>query len=159
MYKIIVLLIFCSFLQASELTKPQLEKLNSSVVIEHNNTFIIEEYSKILFTKPVLFSQQDVSEVIIRTLATMKKNTIHKEQFIAISSAISNQLIQSVFFTPQYFQSIKGSEQLAVKPLQIPNLQIELLFRNDGIDTKLYSKSNRIERFVSYSEIFKSRMR
>jgi len=89
----------------------------------------------------------------------MKKNTIHKEQFIAMSSAISNQLIQSVFFTPQYFQSIKGGEQLAVKPLQVPDLQIELLFKKDGIDTKLYSKSNKIERFVSYAEIFKSRMR
>ncbi len=39
MYKVIVLLIFYNFLQASELTKPQLEKLNSFVVIEHNNTF------------------------------------------------------------------------------------------------------------------------
>ncbi len=46
------------------------------------------------FTKSVLFDNKKVDEIIIKTKATMKKNAIHKEQFIAMSSIVSSHLCQ-----------------------------------------------------------------
>jgi hypothetical protein len=145
-------------LQAN-ITKEQQQKLNRAVVTEKNDILVIEEYNKVIFTEPVLFAKKEVSEIYIKTYATMKKGTIHKEQFIAISSAISDQMIQSVLFSPQYFEKMKSSEMLVSKPMQTADLNVEIEVTKEGLKTKLYSKDQTMEHFVPFDEMFLSKMR
>ena len=160
MIKVSVLMLIALLvnLQAN-ITKEQQQKLNTAVVTENNNTLIIEEYNRVIFTEPVLFAKKEVSEIYIKTYATMKKDTIHKEQFISMSSAISDQMVQSVLFSPQYFEKMKSSEILVSKPMQTIDLNIEIEVIKEGLKTKLYSKDQTMEHFVPFDEMFLSKMR
>ncbi len=159
MKKIVLFLAICIFVEASVLSKEQTKKLNTPVVLDKNGTLTIEEYSKVTFTKPVLFDNKKVDEIIIKTKATMKKDTIHKEQFIAMSSTVSSQMTQSILFSPEYFENLKTSELLVSKPMQNPDLNVEILFTDKGLDTKLYSTNRKLEHFISYSDMFLSKIK
>ncbi len=159
MRKSIFLIILITLTLSADLTKQQLQKLNSPVVKDQNGTLVIEEYNKVTFTKPVLFDNKKLDKIIIKTKATMKKGTIHKEQFIAISSSISDQMIQSVLFSPEYFDKLKTSELLVSKPMQNPNLNVEIVFLDKGIDTKLFNRYKKIEHFIPYNELFLTKMK
>jgi len=99
---ILIALIMLTTLNAESLTEAQKTKLNTPIVKEQNKTLMIEEYNRVTFTEPILFEQQKVTELIIKTYATMPIETIHKEQFVAMSSSLSDQMTQSVLFTPQF---------------------------------------------------------
>ncbi len=150
---IAILLMLEILIQASTLSKEQLKKLNTSVVISKNNNYIIEEYNSVTFKKPVLFGGENIDKIIMKTYSKMEKDIIHKDQFIAISSTASDQLMQSIIFLPEYHQYIDTMELLINKPISV-NLTIELNFVKEGIKTKIFSKDRNIERFVPISDIF-----
>ena len=106
--KLLMILTLALNLQANSLTKQQQNKLNNPIIKVQNDTFIIEEYNSINFDKKIFFDGQSLDKVIVKTYTTMKKDTINKEQFIAISSTMSDQIMQSIFMNPQYFESIKS---------------------------------------------------
>ncbi len=155
---ILIMIALLVNLQAS-ITKEQQQKLNTAVVTEKNDTLTIEEYNKVTFTEPVLFAKKEVSEIYIKTYATMQKGTIHKEQFIAISSSVSDQMMQSVLFSPQYFEKMKNMELLTSKPIQKVDLNIEIKVTKEGLKTKLYSKDQTMKHFVPFDEMFLTKMR
>ncbi len=159
MQKIVLFLILSMLVQASNLSKEQLKKLNTPIIIDKNNTLVIEEYTKVTFTKPVWFGNKEVSDIIIKTEASMKTNTIHKEQFIAISSNTSVQMAQAVLLSPEYFDKLKTSELLVSKPMQNPDLNIVIVFSDKGLKTKLFSANKKLEHFIPYSEMFLSKIK
>jgi hypothetical protein len=155
----LILMIFVSLnLSANSLTKQQIDKLNNSVVKVQNNTFIIEEYNRINFSKNISFEGKNTDKIIIKTEASMKRDIINKEQFIAISSSISDSIMQSIFMNPQYFNDMKSIELLTTKPNKT-NLTIKLEFTKKGLNTTVSSSNNKQNRFVSYPEIFTQRLK
>jgi hypothetical protein len=145
-------------LQANSLTKQQQTKLSSSIVKVSNNIFTIEEYSSINFTKKIFFDGQSLDKVIVKTYAIMQKSIINKEQFIAISSTLSEQIMQSIFMNPQYFESIQSIDLLVTKPKNI-NLTIKINFKKDGLNTTITNDKREEKRFVSYDELFHQRLK
>jgi hypothetical protein len=145
-------------LLANSLTKQQQTKLNSSIVKVSNNIFTIEEYNSINFIKKIFFDGQNLDKVIVKTYATMQKGIINKEQFIAISSTLSDQIMQSIFMNPQYFESMQSIDLLVNKPKNI-NLTIKIDFKKDGLDTIVTNGKREQKRFVSYDELFHQRLK
>ena len=154
----ILFLTFVLFVsQANALTKEQYNKLNTPIVKVVGDEYHIEEYNAINFTKDVLFDGQSTKRVIVKTKATMKKDAINKEQFIAIGSTVSDQIIQAIFMSPQYFPNIKSIELLTEKPDKI-NLTIKMVFKKDGIDTIIKNDKREDKRFVPYDQMFHQRL-
>lgn len=145
-------------LQANSLTKLQLEKLKNPIVKAEDGVLKIEEYNSINFSKKIFFDGKNTGKVIVKTESFMKKNTINKEQFIAISSSISDSIMQSIFMNPQYFNDMKSIELLTTKPIS-SNLTIKLEFTKKGLNTTVSSSNNKQNRFVPYTEIFKQRLK
>ncbi len=145
-------------LQANSLTNQQLEKLNNPVVKVKNSTFYIKEYNSINFTKEILFDERSLDKVIIKTEAMMQKDIIHKEQFLAISSTFSEQIMQSIFMNPQYLNEIKSIELLVNKPMK-SDLIIKMEFVKDGLNTIVTNGQREQKRFVPYGEMFHQRLR
>jgi hypothetical protein len=145
-------------LQANSLTKQQHTKLSSSIVKVSNNIFTIEEYNSINFTKKIFFDGQSIDKVIVKTKATMQKDIIHKEQFIAISSTLSEQIMQSIFMNPQYFETIQSIDLLVNNPKNI-NLTININFKKDGLDTTVTNGKLEQKRFISYDQLFHQRLK
>jgi len=156
--KLILMILISLNLQANSLTKEQMAKLNTPIVQIKNSVLKIEEYNSINFSKNIFFDGKNLDKIIVKTEAFMKKSIINKEQFIAISSTLSNQIIQSIFMNPQYFNDIKSIELLTTKPNNI-NLTIKLKFTKDGLNTTVSSSNNKQNRFVPYTEIFKQRLK
>jgi hypothetical protein len=88
----------------------------------------------------------------------MKKDTINKEQFIAISSTMSDQIMQSIFMNPQYFANMKSIDLLTTKPTKI-NLTIKIDFTKEGLNTIVTNGKREQKRFVSYDEMFHQRLK
>jgi hypothetical protein len=156
---ILIALIMLTTLNAESLTEAQKTKLNTPIVKEQNKTLMIEEYNRVTFTEPILFEQQKVTELIIKTYATMPIETIHKEQFVAMSSSLSDQMTQSVLFTPQFAPYLKSSELLVSKPTKSEDLTIELIFNVDGINGKIYSKTKNVTNCISYEDMFQMNLK
>ena len=151
---VLIALLILTTINAEKLTTVQKDKLNSSLVKNQDNNLVIEEYNIVNFSTPVLFEQSKINQLIIKTYATMPKNTIHKEQFIAFCSTLSDQMIQSIIFAPHFSPYLLSSTLLTSKPKKSVQLTIELLFTLDGIDSKIYSKNQNIASFIPYSDIF-----
>jgi hypothetical protein len=145
-------------LQANSLTKQQLNKLNNPIIKVQNDTLIIEEYNSINFSKKIFFDGENLDKVIVKTYATMQKGIINKEQFIAISSTLSDQIMQSIFMNPQYFESMQSIDLLVNKPKNI-NLTIKINFKKDGLNTTITNDKREEKRFVSYDELFHQRLK
>jgi len=156
--KLILMIIISLNLQANSLTKQQLEKLNNPVVKVENGVLKIEEYNSINFTKKIFFDGQSLDKVIVKTKATMKKDLVHKEQFIAISSTLSDQIMQSIFMNPQYFNDMKSIDLLVDKP-KSSNLTIKIVFEKSGLNTIITNGQREQKRFVPYSEMFHQRLK
>lgn len=122
-----------------------------------NNTFIIQEYNNINFTKKIFFNGENLDQIVVETKAIMKKGIIHKEQFIAISSTISDQIIQSIFMNPQYYNDIKSIELLTSKPLKV-NLTLYLEFKKNGLNTTVINGQREEKQFMPYNELFHQRL-
>lgn len=149
-----MLLSFAVSLNANELTKEQKEKLNSPIVKVKTNEYVIEEYNYINFIEKVKFGKFESDKIIIKILSTMNKNIINKENFIAYSASISDQMINSIFLTPEYANKIKSSGMPIKKP-EKANLHIKLNFTQKGIEASLGSEHMvYMANFVSYSQIF-----
>lgn len=154
----LILMIFISLnLSANSLTKQQLDKLNNPVIKVQGDTFIIEEYNSINFSKKIFFDGQSLNKVIVKTQAFMKKDFIHKEQFLAISSTLSDQIMQSIFMNPQYFNDMRSVELLLDKPKSV-NLTLKISFEKDGLNTIVTNGQREQKRFVPYSDIFHQRL-
>ncbi len=161
MKKILKILIFLTFalnLQANNLTKLQSKKLTSPLVKNESGMFVIKEYNQINFDKSIFFDGQNLKKIIIKTKATMKKGTIHKEHFIAISSTLSDQIMQSIFMNPLYFPHIKSIDLLTKTPSKV-NLTIKINFKKDGLDTVVTNGKSEQKRFISYDEMFHQRLK
>lgn len=146
--KLLMILILSLNLQANSLTKEQQIKLNNPIVKVQNNTLTIKEYNSINFTKKIFFDGKNLDKVIVKTEAAMQKNTINKEQFIAISSSVSDGIMQSIFMNPQYFNDIQSIDLLTSKPTKA-NLTIKINFKKDGLDTIVTNGTREQKRFIS----------
>jgi hypothetical protein len=144
--------------QANSLTKQQRTKLSSSIIKVSNNIFIIEEYNSINFTKKIFFDGQSLDKIIVKTKAIMQKNIINKEQFVAISSTLADQIMQSIFMNQQYLESMQSIDLLVNKPKNV-NLTIKINFKKDGLDTTVTNGKLEQKRFVSYDELFHQRLK
>jgi len=156
--KLLMILTLALNLQANSLTKQQQNKLNNPIIKVQNDTFIIEEYNSINFDKKIFFDGQSLDKVIVKTYTTMKKDTINKEQFIAISSTMSDQIMQSIFMNPQYFESIKSIDLLTIKPTKV-NLIIKIDFTKEGLNTIVTNGQREQKRFIPYGEMFHQRLK
>ena len=156
--KLVLMILLSLNLYGQSLTKQQLSKLNNSVVKVKNDTLIIEEYNSINFSKKIFFDGKNLDKVIVKNYMTMKKGFIHKEQFIAISSSVSDSIIQSIFMNPQYFNEMQSVELLINKPMQV-NLTIKIEFLKDGLNTIITNGLREEKRFVPYTEIFLQRFK
>ena len=158
--KIKRLILFIMFLNAFVygLTQPQKVKLQNNVVSLRNNVYKIEEYNKLNFDKDVMFAQKSVKSIIVKTEAIMQKGIINKEQFIAISSTFSDQLMQSIFMNPVYFNNLKSIDWLVKKPKKA-DLVIKLVFEKNGIRVMMKSNNREEKEFVPYDELFHQRMK
>ncbi len=155
--KILLLVVIILSTHANALTKAEHEKLNSPVVKEKGDEYHIEEYNAINFTKNVLFDGQSLKRVIVKTEASMKKGVIHKEQFLAISSSASDQIMQAVFMNPEYFPNIKSIELLIKKPQKV-NLAIQMVFKKEGIESVVKNSTREEKKFVPYDDMFHKRL-
>ncbi len=155
---LLIILTLSLNIQANTLTKAQQEKLNSPIVKIQNGIYFIEEYNRINFDKNIFFDGQSLNKVTIKTYATMKKDTIHKEQFIAISSTLSDQIIQNIFMNPQYFPNIKSIDMLTNKP-NTTNLTIKIEFKKDELITIITNGKREEKRVISYDEMFHQRLK
>ncbi|KIM09630.1 MAG: hypothetical protein KU38_08800 [Sulfurovum sp. FS08-3] len=156
---ILVALMMLTTLNSENLTQVQIGKINTPVVKMQNNSLIIEEYNKVSFTEAILFEGQKVTEIIIKTYAKMPINTIHKEQFIAISSTMSDQMGQSVLFSPQFATYLKSTELLTEKPNKNEDITLELIFDKKGIKGRVYSKTKNITHVIPYSKMFNIKLK
>ncbi len=48
---------------------------------------------------------------------------------------------------------------LVEKPIQTPDLNIEIFFEKNGLKTKLFSKNRTMDNFISYEQLFLSRIK
>jgi len=133
-------------------------KLNNSVVKVENGVLKIEEYNSINFSKKIFFDGESLNKVIVKTKATMKKGLINKEQFIDISSTLSDQIMQSIFMNPQYFNDMQSIDLLVNKPIK-SNLIIKIEFEKNGLNTIITNRKREQKKFVSYSEMFHQRLK
>jgi len=155
--KLVLMILISLNLYAQVLTAEQEKKLNSSVVKVVDNLFFIEEYNKISFIGKIFFDGQNTDKIIIKTEAKMKDEIVHKEQFLAITSTISDQIMQSIFMNPQYFNQMKSIELLTNQPNDT-NLTIVLDFTEKGIDSTVINSQNKQNRFIPYSDLFYQKM-
>lgn len=140
-------------LSADELTKEQLNKLNSPMVKEQDNKFFIENYNFINFKDKVSFGGKAIDKIIIKTKSTMKKNILNKEIFTALSSSASDQIINTIFLSPLYINKIKSHGLLLVKPTLF-DLNIELTFIEKGFHITIDDGVQKQTNFIFYNQIF-----
>jgi len=156
--KLILMILISLTLQANSLTKLQLEKLKNPIVKVKNDVLKIEEYNSINFSKKIFFDGESLNKVIVKTKATMKKDILNKEQFIAISSTLSDQIMQSIFMNPQYFNDMQSIDLLVNKPIK-SNLIIRIEFEKNGLNTVITNGKREQKRFIFYSEMFHQRLK
>jgi hypothetical protein len=155
--KLILMILLSLNLYGQNLTKQQLDKLHSPVVKTLGSSFIIEEFNQINFNQKVFFDGQNTNTIFVKTYATLNSDRIHKEQFIALSSSLSDSIMQSIFMNPQYFNYMSSMELLTSKPKNV-NLTIELRFTKDGINTSIQSTQHKQNKFIPYTELFFQKM-
>jgi len=155
--KFILMILVSLNLYGQNLTKQQLDKLNSSVVKTIGSSSIIEEFNQINFNQKIFFDGKNIDTIFVKTYTILNSNIIHKEQFIALSSSLSSSIIQSIFMNPQYFNTMKSMEVLTTKPKTV-NLTINIDFKNDGINTSIQSSQHKQNDFIPYSELFFQKM-
>ena len=156
---VLVALLILTTLNAETLTTTQKDKLNSSLVKNKDNNLIIEEYTIVNFSTPILFEQSNINKLIIKTYSKVPKNTINKDRFIAFSSTLSDQMIQSIVSSSQFAPYLVSSDFFTSKPKESIHLTIELFFTSDGIDSKIYSKNKNIANFIPYSDMFHMKLK
>lgn len=160
-YLSLLLVFLISFVYSTDLNDIQKTKLKSNVVFEKDGSYQIQEYNKVNFGKKVLFDGKSIDTIYVATIAKLAKanENISKENFIAISSTISDQMIQSVFFNPQYLEHLVSVELLTSKPNQPINLEVVIDFVDNGLKTAIVSSKNKQEVFIPYGELFIQRLR
>lgn len=156
--KFLIFVFMLSNLEGNSLKEEQSIKLNSPVVNLIDHSFNIKEFNQINFFDDIEFNRVKLKKLIIKTEATMKKDTIHKEQFIAITSTLSDQIIQSIFINPQYVNDMESIELLTYKPDSV-NLTISMDFTKEGINTLISDGKMKQKRFIRYSDMFKYKVR
>jgi hypothetical protein len=142
----------------NNLTQEELQKLHTPIVQVQGDNFNIEEYNAINFTDKIFFDGKSLNRVVVQTKATMKKGVINKEQFIAISASLSDQIMQSIFMSPQYIQSLKSVDWMTQKPKTV-NLMIQINFMENGLDVVITNSKRTEKRMISYKELFHQRLR
>jgi len=155
-WELIIFLVLSS--QASNLTPDQFLKLKNPVAKDLGKISLVEEYNRIIFDNTILFDGKKIQSMVIKTEARMPKGLINKEQFIAISSTLSDQIIKSIFMAPQYFLHLKSIELLTQKPNKA-DLIININFRKDGLNILVTGSHSEQRRFISYHEIFFQRLK
>ena len=146
-------------LYSNSLSQKELQKLKSPIVTLQNNKFIIREYNSLTFDKNVLFGSKNTKKIFVETIAIMSKdNFVHKEQFIAISSSLSDQIMQSIFMNPLYFTNLKSVDLLTDKPKEI-DLTIKIIVQENGIKTIAKSAKREEKNFISFKELFHQKIK
>ncbi len=143
---------------ASNLTPDQLLKLKNPIVKDLGKISLIEEYNRIIFDNTIIFDGKNIQSIVIKTDARMPKGLINKEQFIAISSTLSDQIIKSLFMAPQYFLYLKSIELLTPQPNKV-DLTINIYFQIDGLHVLVTGMHSEQRRFIPYNEIFFQRLK
>jgi len=156
---IVICIAFISLLNASSLSEAQKLKLNSNIIKETKDGYKIEEYNRLNFDKKILFDGVSTDKVVVSTVSTMTHNIINKEWFIAMSSTLSDQMIQSIFMNPQYFDNLSSTELLSIKPQEQITLQILLEFKVDGVMVVTKGAKGKQENFLLYNDIFYQRLK
>jgi len=157
-FKLIVTLLLAVNIWGNNLTQEELQKLHTPIVQVQGDNFNIEEYNAINFTDKIFFDGKSLNRVVVQTKATMKKGVINKEQFIAISASLSDQIMQSIFMSPQYIQSLKSVDWMTQKPKTV-NLMIQINFMENGLDVVITNSKRTEKRMISYKELFHQRLR
>jgi hypothetical protein len=152
MKNIITMIFLVLNLSANELTKEQLNKLNTPMVKEENNKLFIENYNFINFKDKVSFGGKVNDKIIIKTKSIMKKSILNKEIFTALSSSASDQIINSIFLSPLYINKIKSHGLLLAKPTSF-NLNIELIFIEKGFHITIDDGVQKETNFIFYNNI------
>ncbi len=159
MIGILLITIFTLTLQADGLTKGQEKRLNSPMVkILPNDLFVIEDYNSINFNQTVTFGNKKLNKIIVKSYAQMKKGTINKEVFISISSDVSGQILDNIFFTKQNSNKIESIDFLTNKPKNIDFI-ISLNFDKKGINVTMGNDLKKEKQFIPYSELFHSKLK
>lgn len=140
-------------LSANELTKEQLNKLNSPMVKEENNNLVIEDYNFINFKEKVKFTGKDTDKIIIKTKAIMKKDTVDKDIFVSLSSSMIDQTVNSIFLTPQYMSKIQSVGLLIDKPSSF-DLDIEVNVIEKGFHISVNDGLQKQTHFIYFSQLF-----
>ncbi|MCG3692250.1 hypothetical protein [Aliarcobacter butzleri] len=140
-------------LSANELTKEQLNKLNSPMVKEENNNLVIEDYNFINFKEKVKFTGKDTDKIIIKTKAIMKKDTVNKDIFVSLSSSMIDQTVNSIFLTPQYMSKIQSVGLLIDKPSSF-DLDIEVNVIEKGFHISVNDGLQKQTHFIYFSQLF-----
>ncbi len=152
MKKIILFLIVALSLEA-DLTTAQFKKLQSPLTKIKGEFIEISEYNKIKFDKKVIFDNHSVDQVIIKTYATMKQGIISKDNFVSISSSMSDQILQSIFMNPQFRSNISSIDLLVETPQKI-DLTIKMEFNQNGINTIITNGVRKEKKLTPYDELF-----
>ncbi|WP_418187104.1 hypothetical protein [Aliarcobacter lanthieri] len=140
-------------LSANELTKEQLNKLNSPMVKEKDDNLVIEDYNYINFKEKIQFGGKDTDKIIIKTKAIMKKNTVNKDIFVSLSSSIIDQTVNSIFLTPQYMNKMESVGLLIDKPSSF-DLSIELNVIEKGFHISVNDGLQKQTHFIYFSQLF-----
>jgi hypothetical protein len=129
-------------LSANELTKEQLNKLNSPMVKEEDNNLVIEDYNFINFKEKVKFTGKDTDKIVIKTKAIMKKDT-----------SMIDQTVNSIFLTPQYMSKIQSVGLLIDKPSSF-DLDIEVNVIEKGFHISVNDGLQKQTHFIYFSQLF-----
>jgi len=154
---LVFLIIFnLSAQELKELSKEQLNKLNSAMIHTQGDNLVIEEYNFINFKDKILFSGKNTNKIIIKTKAIMKKGTINNEMFLAFSSSVIDQGINAIFLSPQHINKIKSTGLLINKPSSF-DLSIELSFNEKGFHILIDDGLQKRTDFIYYSQVFNNK--
>jgi len=144
-------------LSVEELSKEQLNKLNSAMIQKQGDNLVIEEYNFINFKDKVLFSGKYTNKIIIKTKSTMKKGIINNDMFLAFSSSIIDQSIYAIFSNPLYMNKIESTGLFIDKPSSF-DLNIELVFNEKGFHILIDDGLQKRTDFMHYSQIFNNKI-
>jgi len=154
---VLMILNLSANLSVEELSKEQLDKLNSAMIQKQGDNLVIEEYNFINFKDKVLFSGKYTNKIIIRTKSTMKKGIINNDMFIAFSSSIIDQSIYAIFSNPLYMNKIEATGLFIDKPSSF-DLKIELSFNEKGFHILIDDGLQKRTDFLYYSQIFNNKL-
>jgi hypothetical protein len=153
MKKMIFLFLMATVSLQAALTTPQLKKLQNSLTNTKGDFIEISKYNSINFDKKVIFDNHNLEHVIVKSYAIMKQGIISKENFVSISSSMSDQILQSIFMNSQFRSSISSIDLLVNTPDKV-DLTIQMEFKKSGIETIITNGVIEEKKFTPYDEMF-----